>query len=158
MVTFLAPFEENLPLTDGLPWLTKNAGNIVIKYSWFTHDEIFRVTGHLWGNSLVTGEFPAQRPVTRSFDVLFDLRLNKRLSKQWWCWWFETPSRPLWRRSICGNIESQYVDSQLYSTGPLFSIPTDLRTCSQWDLMSLPSNGSPHREPDRVVMCACTLY
>ena len=25
------------------------------------------------GNSLVTGEFPAQRPVTRSFDVLFDL-------------------------------------------------------------------------------------
>ena len=34
------------------------------------------------GNSPVTGEFPAQRPVTRSFDVSFDLRLNKRLSKQ----------------------------------------------------------------------------
>ena len=32
------------------------------------------------GNSLVTGEFPAQRPVTRSFDVYFDLRLNKQLS------------------------------------------------------------------------------
>ena len=31
------------------------------------------------GNSPVPGEFPAQRPVTRSFD-LFDLRLNKRLS------------------------------------------------------------------------------
>ena len=30
------------------------------------------------GNSPVTGEFPAQRPVTRSFDVFFDLRLNKR--------------------------------------------------------------------------------
>ena len=30
------------------------------------------------GNSSVTGEFPAQRPVTRSFDVIFDLRLNKR--------------------------------------------------------------------------------
>ena len=29
------------------------------------------------GNSLVTGEFPAQRPVTWSFDVFFDLRLNK---------------------------------------------------------------------------------
>ena len=28
------------------------------------------------GNSPVTGEFPAQRPVTRSFDVSFDLRLN----------------------------------------------------------------------------------
>ena len=34
------------------------------------------------GSSPVTGEFPAQRPVTRSFDVFFDLRLNKRLSKQ----------------------------------------------------------------------------
>ena len=30
------------------------------------------------GNSLVTGEFPAQRPVTRSFDVFFDVHLNKR--------------------------------------------------------------------------------
>ena len=28
------------------------------------------------GNSPVTGEFPAQRPVTRSFDIFFDLRLN----------------------------------------------------------------------------------
>ena len=49
------------------------------------------------GNSPVPGEFPTQRPVTQSFDVFFDLRLNKRLSKQWWGWWFETPSRPLWR-------------------------------------------------------------
>ena len=32
-------------------------------------------------NSTVTGEFPAQRPVTRSFDVFFDLRLNELLSK-----------------------------------------------------------------------------
>ena len=36
------------------------------------------------GNSPLTGEFPAQRSVTRSFDVFFDLRLNKRLSKQSW--------------------------------------------------------------------------
>ena len=34
------------------------------------------------GNSSVPGEFPTQRLVTRSFDVFFDLRLNKRLSKQ----------------------------------------------------------------------------
>ena len=33
-------------------------------------------------NSPVTGEFPAQRPATRNFDIFFDLRLNKRLSKQ----------------------------------------------------------------------------
>ena len=30
------------------------------------------------GNSPVTGEFPAQRPVMHSFDDFFDLRLNKR--------------------------------------------------------------------------------
>ena len=51
------------------------------------------------GNSPVTGEFPSQRPVMRSFDVFFDLRLNGRFSKQSWGWWFETPSRPLWRHS-----------------------------------------------------------
>ena len=49
------------------------------------------------GNSPVAGECPAQRPVTRSCDVFFGLRLNKRLSKQSWGWWFETPSCPLWR-------------------------------------------------------------
>ena len=48
-------------------------------------------------NSPVTGEFPSQRPVTRSFDFFFDLRLNKRLSKQQRRWWFETPSCSLWR-------------------------------------------------------------
>ena len=51
------------------------------------------------GNSPVTGEFPAHRPLMRNFDVFFDLRLDKRLSKQSWGWWFETPSRPLWRHS-----------------------------------------------------------
>ena len=49
------------------------------------------------GNSPVPGEFPAQRPVTRSFDVFFDLRLNKRLSKQSWGWWFKRLWCPLWR-------------------------------------------------------------
>ena len=49
------------------------------------------------GNSPVPGEFPTQRPVTRSFDVYFDLRPNGRLSKQSWGWWFETLSRSLWR-------------------------------------------------------------
>ena len=58
---------------------------------------IFHVTGTLCGNSPVTGEFPAQRLVTWSFDVSFDLRLNTRLCNQSWGWWNETPSRPLWR-------------------------------------------------------------
>ena len=53
-------------------------------------------------NSPILGEFPAQRPVTRSLEVFFDLRLNKRLSKQSWGWWFETLSRPLWHHCNLG--------------------------------------------------------
>ena len=49
------------------------------------------------GNSPVTGEFPTQRPVARSFDVFFDLHMNERLSKQSIRRWFETPSRSSWR-------------------------------------------------------------
>ena len=60
------------------------------------------------GNSPVTVGFPAQRPVTRSFDVFFDLRLNKRLRKQWWGWRFETPSHPLWRHCIICQCTVEY--------------------------------------------------
>ena len=49
------------------------------------------------GNSPFTGEFPSQRPVTRSSDVFFDVRLNKRLSKQSIRHWFETPLCSSWR-------------------------------------------------------------
>ena len=41
-------------------------------------------------------ETTLQCNATCSFDVFFDLHLNKRLSKQSWGWWFETLSRPLW--------------------------------------------------------------
>ena len=63
------------------------------------------------GNSPVPGEIPAQRPVTWSFDVFFDLRLNKRLRKQSWGWWFETLSRPLWRQ--CDGIQDGGNDGQV---------------------------------------------
>ena len=59
------------------------------------------------GNSPVPGEFPAQKPVTRSFDIFFDLRLNKQLSKQSWGWCFETQSGSLWRQ--CNVIENKRV-------------------------------------------------
>ena len=52
------------------------------------------------GNSPVSGEFPAQRPVTQTFDVFYGLCPIKGLSKQWWGWWFGTPSRPFWRHCI----------------------------------------------------------
>ena len=50
------------------------------------------------GNSPIPSEFPTPRPVKWSFDVFFDLRLNKRLSKHTWGWWFEMLSCPLWRK------------------------------------------------------------
>ena len=49
------------------------------------------------GNPPVIGKFPLQRPVSRSYDIFFDLRLNKRLSKRSIHRWFEKPSRSLWR-------------------------------------------------------------
>ena len=73
---------------------------------------IFRVTGPLYGEFIGPGEFPAQRPVTWSFDVFFDLRLNKRLSKQPWGWWFETPSWSLWRH--CNGVVRLVVTTDIY--------------------------------------------
>ena len=67
------------------PWQTKH--DDVIKWKHFS-----ALLAICAGNSR-----PAQRPLTRSFDVFFDLRRNKWLSKQWWGWWFETLCRPLWR-------------------------------------------------------------
>ena len=84
-----------------------------IKYAfclaWWRHEmETFSALLALCaGNSPVTGEFPTQRPETQSFDIFLDLRLNKPLSKQSWGWWFETPSRSLWRHS------------NVFSLGPL---------------------------------------
>ena len=62
-----------------------------------SNGNIFRVTGHLCGEFTGPRRIPTQRPVTRSFDIFFDLRPNKRLRKQLWGWWFETPLCPLWR-------------------------------------------------------------
>ena len=62
-----------------------------------SNGNIFCVTGPLCGEFTGPGEFPTQRPVTRSFDVFFDLGLNKRLNKHSWGWWFEMLSWSLWR-------------------------------------------------------------
>ena len=96
--------------TDVCVWLEiggrKYNGEHVVA-TWWRHQidtfSALRALGVV--NSPVTGEFPAQRPVTRSFDVFFDLDLNKQLSKQSRCWWFEMPSCPLWRH--CNDIHGQ---------------------------------------------------
>ena len=63
----------------------------------------FRFTGTLFGDLTGHRWLPSQRPVTQSFDVFFDLCLNKQLSKQSRRRWFETPSRSLWHHCN-GNI------------------------------------------------------
>ena len=87
-----------------------------------SNGNIFRVTGHLCGEFTGPGEFPAQRPVTRSFDVFFDLRPNKRLSKQPWGWWFETPSWSLWRQ--CNVLK--------LATTKRFSVGVVRHTTNKW--------------------------
>ena len=67
-----------------------------------SNGNVFRVTGPLSGEFTGPGEFPTQRPVTRSFDVFFHRRLNKQLSRQPRGWWFETPPWSLWRQ--CNDI------------------------------------------------------
>ena len=84
--------EGNSPVTGEFPaQRASNTENVSI-LSWWRHQmETFSALLAIFaGNSPVPGEFPTQRPVTRSFDVYFDLRPNKRLSKQSWGWWFET--------------------------------------------------------------------
>ena len=81
-----------------------------------SNGNIFRVTGPLCGEFTGPGEFPTQRPVTRSFDVFFDLRLNKRLSKQPRGWWFETQSWSLWRH--CNAMLTQKGGTRLLYLPP----------------------------------------
>ena len=86
------------------------------------------------GNSSVTGEFPAQRPVTRSFDVFFDLRLHEQLSKQWWGWWFETPSRPLWRYS---NVDESQARSVIHGHSDYFFFVSETGDTTSDQLMTI---------------------
>ena len=83
------------------------------------------------GNSPVSGEFPAQGPVARSFDVFFDLRLNKRLNKQSWGWSFETPSRSLWRH-CCEWRHMGFLASQ--TTATCFFLSKQLVQANQRDI------------------------
>ena len=80
-------------------WSFLRHKRLIICVAWWRHQmEIFSALLAICaGNSPLTGEFPAQRPMTRSFDVFFHLWLNTWLSKQPRGWWFETPSRSLWR-------------------------------------------------------------
>ena len=75
-----------------------------------SNGNIFRVTGPLCRELTGHRWIPSQRPETRSSDVSFHLRLNKRYNKQSWGWWHEMPSRSLWRHC---NVEWKHHYSSL---------------------------------------------
>ena len=102
-----------------------------------SNGNIFRVTGPLCGEFTGPGEFPTQRTVTRSFDVFFDLRLNKRLSKQSWGWWFETLSLSLWRH--CNG--TWYCCSSICSPSSPLTRHSHMKLwCDMWHKLNI----SPH--------------
>ena len=84
--------------------------------SWWRHQlgNIFRVTGPFCGEFTGHRWIPAQRPVTRSFDVFFDLRQKLQLSKRWRRRWIQTPSHSLWHHC---NVSQKPLLSPCWSTG-----------------------------------------
>ena len=75
-----------------------------------------------WGKSTGHRWLPLTRPVTRRFGVLFDICLNKRLSKQSSRWWFEAPSRALWRH--CNDHPTSCIHIANSLAIPSFPKPT----------------------------------
>ena len=122
--------------------------------------EIFSALLAIWaGNSPVSGEFPAQRQVTRSFDVFFDLRPNKRLSKHSWGWWFETLPHPLWRQS---NVVNYVINVSMDMSGTVSGWRNQMEAFSallvfvrgvHWS----PAN-SPHKGQWRGVFMLSMIY
>ena len=117
--------------------------------------------------SLVTGEFPAQRLVTWSFDVFFDLRLNKRLSKQSWGWWFERPSQPSRRHYNDGNLSISRVlfsccfpvsHLAVSSTLELSIVELGCLTCFYFVLNNFTENIYLYREPKTLLFSVILLY
>ena len=93
------PCKVRLPL---FPWnrLTNKANS----HAWWRHqmETLSALLALCAGNSPVTSEFPSQRPMPRSFDVPFDLRLNNGWSQQSRRRWLDTPSSSLWRH--CNGV------------------------------------------------------
>ena len=102
------------------------------------------------GNSPVPGEFPTQRPVTRSFDVFFDLRPNKQLSKQWWGWWFGTPS---W--SLCNGLSTQPLPEQKSTFSQL---GTGEENSEKFKRAGIPSSSTFENACDKLVGNSTDLH
>ena len=98
-------------LLTWLPWITHAINVLMFQYIFSetrpgnnisfmmtsSNGNIFRVTGHLCGEFTGRRWIPHKKASDAERWCFFHLCPNKRLSKQSWGWWFETPSHPLWR-------------------------------------------------------------
>ena len=113
-----------------------------------THDHVIKWKHfprycHLCGEVTSPGEFPAQRPLTRSFCVFFDLCLIKRLSKHSRGWWFETLSRLLWRHcNVDTPLKFIWCNSSFISGITSFFINPNIG--EPWNRRILNNNISPN--------------
>ena len=118
-------------VTVSICWFSIHLCQSSIIFAWWRHQmEAFSALLVICaGNTPVSGKFPIQRPVTRSFDVFFDLHLNKRLSKQSWGWWFETPSWSLWPHRNCRNVLTWKNNVYHYSYSIYYEICIRITLC-----------------------------
>ena len=102
--------------------------------SWWRHqmETLSALLAICAGNSPVPGESPAQRPVTRSFDVFFDLCLNKRLREQSWGWLFETLSHAFWRHCNVLRHEAAVIRTTIMGRRSILSCNTGHTYMSDW--------------------------
>ena len=105
-----------------------------------SNGNIFRVTGPLCGESTFDRWFPhTKRPVTCSFDAFFDVRLNKRLSKQSRCWCLKMPLGSLWHHcNVFCSADGQYTMTE------------ETKARLQW-------NGVITWKPPARLSCSCTM-
>ena len=112
---------------------------------WWRHqmETFFALLALCVGNSPVTGEFLAQRLVARNSDASFHLRLNKRLRKQPWGWWFETPSRSSWLH-LNAFCENAVVQNNLLITCSIITQHSDIARPRQGDVQVRPAKDTSY--------------
>ena len=86
----------------------------------------------------------------RTCDVFFDLRLNKRLSKQsvgWWFgWWFETPSRSLWRHCDEISLTTWQCTRRLAPAIPIYNISIEFEILPKFAMLWYKMYSTDHNE------------
>ena len=132
--SFIVNHQKTVNKQSSCRWFYRQwrSHDVIVIYLWsWWRGNIFRVAGPL----TITGEFPSQTPVTRSFDVSFDLRMNKQLSnqsKQRSLWRHCNDIHPCWHRNIRMDANSQTTSNlrwEYYCVKYPIVCPVMLKSC-----------------------------